>query len=880
MINVTVNRAPEYTVEGLKQSVLSQEVTVRPYNRHSQDLTNWRNATKAAEAMIPRRVTLYDLYHDITTTDAQIIAVWGKREDAITSADWYFTDKTGKPVDEINELIDCIGFSELLKEIIKTKAWGYTMVEPRFFINDNDQNEMALWVAPPKNIRPDLGIVANDQTSDSGTNIREGIYAKTVMEVGDPKDLGLLLSAAQYAILKRGDISDWAEFIEIFGRGIIDATWDGFDESQRIKLAKSLSEMGGGGVLVRPAGTTVDIKNNNGNANGQLQDAFATKMDGYISKALLGTTETTDSSKTSGYAQSETHQKENSKKFETDIQFVRRILNSRFTKILKAAGFDTKGGTFVLKTKTELTKKERFDIAMKMLEKGIPVSDDYFYENFEVDKPADYNQLKAEAKAKSEEIKADTPPTSEEKPKDKKAKTAKDQPEEKVKLSDIKIVRKLLNGLGFFQAALANGSTRANSQICQCGAVHTITLSDQDKPEFDEDQMIQRFWDAGGTLAFDTGLFHLTSQTLLNGLKKGWSNKTITLVDIGFDYGMDDPAMLTSFEMNLHRFSASKSLAEAQKLNELFRNAKDFEQFYMNAKLQLEVFNKEWLATEYTTALLTGEAAATYNRLMQNIDVFPYWKYKTVGDDRVRPEHRLLDDLILPANDPRWRKIFPPNGWKCRCYVVGVMAHEIEGVDLQEMRKRADSFMVSEEFSRSAATGWGVNRADAGEVFTANQFYIKKFPGKSSKDLDNLKPSDYELKSYSQAKKAATEEMPKFEGNPEFFLDENRDIRDYHNRSILLDRARFNAEEQGEQSFRSELLNAVKSTLKRPNEVWINGSNYDEFITIKYFLDQTIVVASRVKNGKVYEIDRWFTLEEKKDLIEKYRRGLLIFNKP
>ncbi|MEO6497764.1 MAG: hypothetical protein ABIN95_02070, partial [Mucilaginibacter sp.] len=86
------NQSPAKTADGTAQPIIINEITVRPINRQSADLTKWRNATIAAEAMIPRRVTLYDLYADITSTDGHIISVWSKRVDAVTNADWQFVD--------------------------------------------------------------------------------------------------------------------------------------------------------------------------------------------------------------------------------------------------------------------------------------------------------------------------------------------------------------------------------------------------------------------------------------------------------------------------------------------------------------------------------------------------------------------------------------------------------------------------------------------------------------------------------------------------------------------------------------------------------------------------------------------------------------------
>lgn len=427
------------TAEGTDQPIVINEITVRPINRQSQDLTNWRNATRAAEATIPRRTTLYDLYADIMSTDGHVISVWGKRVDAVTNADWQFVDKEGNSIDEINDLIDCIGFEDLVTAIMDTKAWGYTMVEPKFFVNPNGENEFSTYVVPRKHTHPEKGIIAKEQSGSTGINVREGIYAKTIMEFGKTNDLGLLLSACQYAILKRGDISDWAEFIEIFGRGIIDATWDGFDEDQRNKLSEAIEQMGGGGVIIHPDGTKIDINNTTGTANGDLQEKFASFCNKEISKALLGSTETTESSTSSGYAQSETHQEQDDDKHVTDITYVRRYLNSRFRSVLKAAGFDTKGGKFRIKERKEiLSKKDAFEIH-KSLAKDLelPIDDDFFYEEYGMPKPKDYEKKKKaieEAKKADFEQKqaleiANTPPSS----KDKNNKKPKALEGEKVK---------------------------------------------------------------------------------------------------------------------------------------------------------------------------------------------------------------------------------------------------------------------------------------------------------------------------------------------------------------------------------------------------------------------------------------------------------------
>lgn len=53
---------------------------------------------------------------------------------------------------------------------------------------------------------------------------------------------------------------------------------------------------------------------------------------------------------------------------------------------------------------------------------------------------------------------------------------------------------------------------------------------------------------------------------------------------------------------------------------------------------------------------------------------FPFWQYVTVGNGRagvnnVRPEHAALHNEIFRADDPVWKRIYPPWGWGCRCNV-------------------------------------------------------------------------------------------------------------------------------------------------------------------------------------------------------------------
>ena len=62
-------------------------------------------------------------------------------------------------------------------------------------------------------------------------------------------------------------------------------------------------------------------------------------------------------------------------------------------------------------------------------------------------------------------------------------------------------------------------------------------------------------------------------------------------------------------------------------------------------------------------------AVARHQQQMETADIFPYWKYVTVGDARVRPAHAALDGKVLRADDEWWQTHYPPWDWGCRCIV-------------------------------------------------------------------------------------------------------------------------------------------------------------------------------------------------------------------
>jgi hypothetical protein len=128
-----------------------------------------------------------------------------------------------------------------------------------------------------------------------------------------------------------------------------------------------------------------------------------------------------------------------------------------------------------------------------------------------------------------------------------------------------------------------------------------------------------------------------------------------------------------ALEENCYRFSAAKNYQEVVVLSRMLTdgngNIRSFEDFRQRGAKALDTFRGDWLRTEYDQALVTAQRVSDYRRHVANGDIYPTWQYKTRADGHVREAHAALHNRIMAANDPAWRFLYPPNGWRCRCYI-------------------------------------------------------------------------------------------------------------------------------------------------------------------------------------------------------------------
>ena len=133
-------------------------------------------------------------------------------------------------------------------------------------------------------------------------------------------------------------------------------------------------------------------------------------------------------------------------------------------------------------------------------------------------------------------------------------------------------------------------------------------------------------------------------------------------------FGSAEYQLFKSYRESLLTFTEAKQI---QQLREMFKIAElEREGFIAEGVDVFNRFNGSYLQAEYETTINTARAGRQWAKFEQQKSTKPMLTYKTQEDSRVRIEHRVLNNITRPINDPFWDLYYPPNGWNCRCFVA------------------------------------------------------------------------------------------------------------------------------------------------------------------------------------------------------------------
>lgn len=221
-------------------------------------------------------------------------------------------------------------------------------------------------------------------------------------------------------------------------------------------------------------------------------------------------------------------------------------------------------------------------------------------------------------------------------------------------------------------------------------------------------------FNSGSKVTFSPGLLSRTVAQIQEKLIEGYGRDFPQII-----YNTPDYEELRNLTENVYSFSAAKNY---QQLKDMTLALTDDErivtegEFVERVKAMNLKYNRDWLITERNTAVAGGQMASRWVEFERNRDITPLLEYSTVGDNKVRAAHALLDGVRKPVDDPFWSRYYPPNGWNCRCDVIAVPDKNAEPTQ--------DEKITVPEIQPMFRT----NLAKAGIIFPKGHPYFKGVP--------------------------------------------------------------------------------------------------------------------------------------------------------
>lgn len=851
--------SPSLTHPAMLQSFRMPDLERWNMPHRSVDMRDWEVALNMAKNLYrPDRAKLMDLY-DSLLKDAHLGSTMETRVLRVVRSKYKLVDAQGKARPDLLPLLETQWFEDFLQYLAEATFYGHTLIELGEMRKPGELRQVNR--IDPRNVLPYAGVVARRQGEETGYQFREDPLRTYLIEVGRPDDLGLLERVAPVAVVKKYAIGSWSNFVGTFG---IPARWvkTRGNSSQRVKQLESVMQnMLSSAYAVIQGDEEFGVAPTPTGDPHKVFDDLVARMNSEISKRVLGQDGTTDNKDASGtYGSLKVLQGVAEDRHAADKASASYVINEELIPRLVKLGYPFSGIRFQWDELRDMAPGELVDAVAKL---GVVFDIDPKH----VEERTGIRILGAR-RMPGEQAGGDGNPPGNgrqggDEPAPPKPGDGGDDDDE--------------DGDGNVTAQWPR-DTLGSCGVC--GGSKDITA--EATPGIGQEALMSLLQDTHAGATWSQPYFEAVRDVYSEGLLRTWREGLATI-----QYDAPDHVARMAMEMNLARFSSAKTLSVALDLNAMARESKGYADF--KAKVDesgiLEKYNRNWLATEYQTAVNTGMQASRWFDLQRNAEAVPFAEYWTAGDAQVRPAHAKLNGMRWPVNDPILRTIAPPNGYGCRCTLLGSV-NGPTGPALEQQRKEAmGALEVSGELARMKKTGFDRNRAITGEVFALNKAYKNTLEGTAGSTPTLGVRDSYGANAASKSWQAlSSSQLPPITSNTGTVLDAQRwfsrnandkgvvVLSDYAGRPIQLEAHTVSKKLKKEQN-RAQLVDQLPDVLAKPDEVWLDS--HGDLVYLK-FTDQGLLrVPVTVDQGSAVRI-RTFYLDDWNQDTDRQRAGTLL----
>lgn len=350
-----------------------------------QDVARWRRAwAMALNIENPKRTALHAIYTD-ALIDMHLTGCFTQRYHKTLLKSFVIADDEGNESADAAKIFESKWFYHFLLYALDSIAWGHSLIQLGDVLTDANgvMKFSDVELVPRDHVCPEYGVLLRDRSDspDQGIPFRDGALADWCVEVGETKNLGLLLKCAPHAISKKNMTSYWDVFGEIFGMPIRIGTTTSQNPADRRQIEVMLEEMGAAGWALFPEGTTIEIKESSRGDAYNVYDRRIDRANSEMSKGVVGQTMTIDDG--SSKSQSETHLEVFENICAADAKLIAYVVNDDLIPKMIRLGFPLAGLTFKWDDAATYKPAEQRELE-RMLLQYYDIDPQYFIDKYKI----------------------------------------------------------------------------------------------------------------------------------------------------------------------------------------------------------------------------------------------------------------------------------------------------------------------------------------------------------------------------------------------------------------------------------------------------------------------------------------------------------------
>ncbi len=336
---------------------------VREIERNNRYKSIRRDITTGA--ILDDRSRLIDLYEACIEQDAHIRAVIETLESQILGDRYMLArmNSKGKYVKDIHytQLIQGTQFDKIIKGVVESKLYGYTLIEIMPHINPVTGKLGEVNLIERRNVLPDQHTVVQRQGIWlPNWNINSERYRPTYILVNSG-NLGLFSATTPLILAKKFTVANYVNFSHTYGQPIIHGKTVSESNADRKRLANEIANAAQNKVVITGIEDEVDIKTFTMSNSEKIYTSLIEFSNREVSNLILGS-ESMAGATQSYVGSTKAHQDIFRERIEVYRRYIENIMNEEVIPRLVAMKFIPKGLDFKYSNRIEMNNEDRIKL--------------------------------------------------------------------------------------------------------------------------------------------------------------------------------------------------------------------------------------------------------------------------------------------------------------------------------------------------------------------------------------------------------------------------------------------------------------------------------------------------------------------------------------